>query len=124
MRLARPLGRKLRAVACSALCLTAASASYGAAGDNVTTQKKVVSEVLISTGPSGSFYYVKADGGWSTTGCSGVIYAYINQSAPGADAVLSAVLAARSTGKPIGFSGICGDTAGSTQYIQIRTVYF
>ena len=113
---------KLRSAAFMILCLTAAPSSRGAVGDTVTTEKKIISQLLIGAGPSGSFYYMRADGGWGATGCSGAIYAYIGETVPGAGAVLSAALTARSTGKPISFSGICGDSAGSGEYIQIRTV--
>jgi len=116
--------RKLRCAAFMAICLTAASSSRGAVGDTVTTEKKVISQLLIGAGPAGSFYYMRADGGWGATGCSGAVYAYIGETVPGAGAVLSAALTARSTGKPISFSGICGDSVGSGEYIQIRTVIY
>jgi hypothetical protein len=116
--------RRLRSAAFFILCLTAAASSHGAVGDTVTTQKKIISQILIGAGPGGSSYYMRADGGWGATGCAGALYAYIDESLPGAEAVLSAALTARSTGKPISFIGICGDSAGSGEYIQIRTVIF
>lgn len=116
--------RGLRAIAFLALCATAASSSHGAIGDNVLTEKKAISQVLVTAGPAGAQYYLRADGGWGAPGCTGAVYGYIDKNTPGADAVLSTALAARATGKPVSFSGVCGDTAGSGEYIQIRTLYY
>lgn len=92
-------------------------------GDAVVTERRVISEVLLTPGSGGS-YYVSAIGGWGAANCPGAIYAYLLHETPGAEGALSAILTARASGKPIGFSGICGDASGQPQYIQIRNVYF
>jgi hypothetical protein len=120
----RAIIRKLASIMSIILGFTMPLASQAAIGDTVTTDKKVISEIVIQNTSTSSFYYAKTASGWGITACPNVLYVYIDRSTPGADAVLSAILTARSTGKPIGFSGICGDTNGDGQYIQIRAVYF
>jgi hypothetical protein len=115
---------KIRGCAFLALTATLASSSHGAVGDNVLTEKRIISQVLVATGSGGAIYYLRADDGWGASGCSGAIYGYISESVPGAAAALSTALAARATGKPVSFSGVCGDTAGNGEYIKIGTLFY
>jgi len=98
--------------------------ALAAPGDNITTASKPISEVMVQTDGTSSYYYFRAGGGWEVPNCSGVALVYISASDPGADAVLSAALTARSSERPVSFSGICGDVNGNTHYVQIRGIFF
>jgi hypothetical protein len=86
----------------------------------VETSNRTIESVRIQNSENGAVYYFVATGGWQATNCSGVIYAFIAESAPGAKAILSAALTAKTTGASLTFKGICGDSGGNTQYLQIK----
>ncbi len=109
--------------------MTFTLSSYGASGDSVNTNGEVIKEIQIQNIASGgsiasSFYYFISDGDWQATNCPGVKYAYIDASAPGAQAVVSAALTSKTTNTPIKFGGICGNPSGNMEYIQIRHTYY
>jgi hypothetical protein len=90
-------------------------------GDMVATQSRVIKEVRIQNAPAGASYMFVAEGGWGAgSDCTGLLYPYISETAYGAKAILAAALTSKSTGTPLTFTGICGDTGGDTQYLQIR----
>lgn len=90
-------------------------------GDMVATQSRVIKEVRIQNSSAGATYMFVAEGGWGTSSdCAGMLYPYIAETAPGAKAILAAALTSKSSGSPLVFTGICGDTGGDTQYLQIR----
>lgn len=116
--------RAIAIFVCVMSLFTTNSAAYAAAGDTVMTERKIVSQIQVSAGQDEQNYYIKAENGWEVAGCNGALYAYIDRNSPGADAILSTALTARSTGKPIAVYGTCGNAGGDTLYIQIRSVFF
>lgn len=106
------------------ILLTSSPSSYAGPGDMVGTSSRVIKEVRIQNTPSGATYYFVAEGDWAVANCAGVLYPYIAENAPGPKAVLSAALTSKSTGSPLSFTGICGDSAGDTQYLQIKYTIF
>ena len=100
--------------------LTLSASAFGAPGDMVQTTTKAIQVVDVQNDGGGATYYFRADGGWQVPNCSGVTHAYVREDAPGAKAILAAALTARASGTPITFTGICGDAAGNTSYLQIR----
>ena len=118
-----------RQVLAAIALITFALSSYGAAGDSVSTNGEVIKEIQIQNLAAGgsftsAFYYFISDGDWQAANCPGVKYAYIEASAPGAQAVVSAALTSKTTNAPIKFSGICGNPSGNMEYIKIRHTYY
>ena len=111
-------------ILCSTLLVTWPVASLAGPGDMVSTASAVVKEVQIQNTPSSAVYYFVTEGGWQASNCNGVQWPYIAESAPGARAIIAAALASKTTGSPLAFTGICGDTAGDTRYLQIRFTTF
>jgi hypothetical protein len=108
----------------ASLLLTWSATSLAGPGDMVSTSSLVVKEVQIQNSASSATYYFVTEGGWQAGNCSGVLWPYIGETAPGAKAIIAAALASKTTGTPLSFTGICGDTAGDTRYLQIRFTVF
>jgi hypothetical protein len=97
-----------------------ATFALAAPGDMVSTASKSIQSVQIQNNGASATYYFTASGGWEAANCGNVQYAYIDESAPGAKAILAAALSSKATGSPLSFGGICGDSGGNLQYLQIR----
>jgi hypothetical protein len=114
----------LKPMICATAIAALPMAAHAGPGDMVNTASRVVSEVRIQNTPTAAVYYFTADGGWSAANCSGVVHSYIAENAPGAKAIIAAALASKMSGSPMTFTGICGDPAGDTTYLQIRYTIF
>ena len=93
-----------------------------AVGDDVSTASEVIGEIRVDS--KGTVYFTPVDGNWSSSGCPSAVYAYFTPAYEAADMTYSAALASKTSKTPIKFRGVCGDTNGNAQYIQITYMTF
>ncbi|MDH0867864.1 hypothetical protein [Mitsuaria sp. GD03876] len=106
--------------------LLTAGLLLGAAGAKAETYDAVsparaIKEINFQMTPQrdgGAVYFV-ADGGWQATGCPNARYAYVPESWSGAKIATAIALSAKSSGRMVRVSGMCGDSAGDTTYMRV-----
>ena len=96
--------------------------TYGAAGDSVTTNKDVISELKVQLYQGKAYYYFSPSRGhWEMAGCENTKYAYVIES-DYTKSILSVGLTARTTKTPVKFIGVCGSDTGDMTYMQITNI--
>ncbi|MFT5162601.1 MAG: hypothetical protein ACI9FJ_001178 [Alteromonadaceae bacterium] len=90
----------------------------------VSLKTAVVSHIQVTTGDTAAGYYLYTPGNWQTvipTECSTPVYAFIDSSKVGSDALMSLALTAKTTETPLTIIGNC---AHRPLYFEIVTIIF
>lgn len=84
-----------------------ANAGFGSkATTNVEKIKKIDIQIA---GDDAYYYFTSEDGNWSSSNCPNATTAFLKSSTVGADAILSAAIAAKMSGVKVQFRGVCGN---------------
>ena len=115
------MNRKTFTTLLSALLLS--TVAFAAVNDQVVTQQMKLKELHIALGDTASTIYFIPDGAtWGAQGCENARWAYMYDSHPSSDSVLSLALAARASQLSITLEGTCGNNDGNDQYIRIQRI--
>ena len=98
---------------------------YAGFGSKATTNIEKINRIDIQLIAGEAYYYfTPEDGNWSSGNCPNATTAFLKSTTVGSDAILSAALAAKMSGVPVQFRGVCGNgVVGGSSDIYLYVDY-